>query len=97
MDLHDNGEFVLLADYEALERELAAESATLQEEFRENHRRADKIVALRARVAELVDAKPSAQTKAECDCPSLHGGRCMYPDCSQAASANVGDERYANP
>jgi hypothetical protein len=44
---------VLYTDYQALERELAAESATLQEEFRENHRRADKIVALRARVAEL--------------------------------------------
>jgi hypothetical protein len=47
---------------------------------------ADEMRKWRASRAELVDAKPSAQTKAECDCPSLHGGRCMYPDCSQAAS-----------
>jgi hypothetical protein len=28
--------------------------------------------------------EPSAQTKAECDCPSLDGGKCTYPDCSQS-------------
>lgn len=28
--------------------------------------------------------EPSAQTKAECDCPSLNGGKCTYPNCSAA-------------
>jgi hypothetical protein len=28
--------------------------------------------------------RPSVLTKIECDCPELYGGKCCYPNCSEA-------------
>jgi hypothetical protein len=31
--------------------------------------------------------RPSVLTKIECDCPELYGGKCCYPNCSEADAA----------